>query len=68
MFKVKRIQYTPISNINKHRAMPDNRLSSSAPREFHPEYLERVQKRKQDIFSKFFRFVRALYYANIKYR
>lgn len=67
MLKVKRIKYTPISNININRTMPNSRTSLTKP-EFHPEYLERVQRRKQDIFSKFFRFVRALYYANIKYR
>ena len=50
MLKVKRIKYTPISNININRTMPNNRTSLTKP-EFHPEYLERVQKRKQDIFS-----------------
>ncbi len=67
MLKVKRIKYTPISNININRTMPNNRTSLTKP-EFHPEYLERVQQKRQNIFSKFFRFVRALYYANIKYR
>lgn len=67
MLKVKRIEYTPISNINIHRAIPNNKTPLTKP-EFHPEYLDRVQKRKQNIFSRFFKFVRSLYYANIKYR
>ncbi len=67
MLKIKNIKYTPIANINIKRT-PNHNVTSLTENQFHPEYLQRVQKTRQDIFSKFFRFVRALYYANIKYR
>lgn len=67
MLKIKNIKYTPIENINIKRT-PNHNFTSLTENQFHPEYLQRVQQRKQNIFSKFFRFVRALYYANIKYR
>lgn len=66
--KIRKIEkYIPIERVNHSRYNP-YKYTPPQDNGFHPEYLQRVQQRKQNIFSKFFRFVRALYYANIKYR